>query len=44
MEGDTVTHDVNAGLIPGWADSEQFRPFQLDHGCLIIGSGKQKLA
>jgi len=43
VEGNTVTHHVKAGLIPSWTGSEQPRPFKFDQGCLIIGSGNQKL-
>ena len=43
VEGNTVTHHVKVGLIPGWTGSEQPRPFKFDHACLIIGVGNQKL-
>jgi hypothetical protein len=43
VKGNTVTHHVKAGLIPGWTGSEQPRPFRFEQGCLVIGVGNQKL-
>ena len=43
VEGNTVTHHVKAGLIPGWTGSGQPRPFTFVHGRLIIAPGNQKL-
>ena len=43
VDGDTVIHHVEAGLIPSWTGSEQVRPFRFELGRLIIGAGNQKL-
>jgi hypothetical protein len=43
VEGNTVTHHVQAGLIPSWTGSEQLRPFRFNQGFLIIGAGNHKL-
>lgn len=37
VDGETVTHHVNASLIPSWDKTEQHRPFRLAEGRLTIG-------
>jgi len=43
VDGDTVIHHVEAGLIPSWTGSEQVRLFRFELGRLIIEAGNQKL-
>lgn len=43
VEGNTLTHHVKAGLIPGWTGSEQVRPFKFDGGRLIIEPGDSNI-
>lgn len=39
VEGNTLTHHVKAGSIPGWTGSEQLRPYRFEGGRLIIEPG-----
>jgi len=32
LQGDSVVHDIDGSLFPGWAGQRQVRPFTLEHG------------
>ena len=43
IEGNTVTHHVDAGLVHSWTGSDQVRPFRFEQGRLIIEPGRDRL-
>ena len=43
IDGGTVTHHVNASLIPSWDKTDQHRPFRIAEERLIIGDPASQL-